>query len=44
MDPEVSDPMQAAARFAEAAMPGPELEPLGESTGRPSPPDSGYGK
>src|SRR6516164_6432923 len=36
MEPEVSVPMPTAARFAETAMPGPELEPPGVSVGRPS--------
>src|SRR5262245_49851378 len=36
IDPDVSVPMPTVARFAATAMPGPELDPPGVSTGRPS--------
>src|SRR5689334_16748756 len=36
IDPEVSVPTVAAARFAAAATPGPELDPPGPSACRPS--------
>src|SRR5262249_22125223 len=36
MDPDVSVPIPTVARSALTAIPGPELEPPGESAGRPS--------
>jgi hypothetical protein len=36
IDPDVSVPIATVTRFAATAMPGPELDPPGVNTGRPS--------
>jgi hypothetical protein len=36
IDPDVSVPMATVTRFAATAIPDPELDPPGVSTGRPS--------
>ncbi|HEX2444186.1 MAG TPA: hypothetical protein VHJ77_09610 [Vicinamibacterales bacterium] len=38
IEPDVSVPTATATRFAGTAMPEPELDPPGVSSGRPSPP------
>jgi hypothetical protein len=43
IEPEVSVPTATATRFAATAMPEPELDPPGVSTGRPSLIGSGRG-
>jgi hypothetical protein len=43
IDPDVSVPIATATRLADTAMPEPELDPPGVSTGRPSLAGSGLG-